>query len=357
MNVMDLCSCFLLLAVVLYRCSISDLFSGTLNSAYLTPAASKSLRGLFSLVVVLDHMYQMAGSGLLFPVFIRTGYMAVGFFFFISGYGLIKRTLTDKTYHKGFLLKRIPSVLIPYILANFIYWIYNLLTGTRYSVSDFFTRIAMGDPIVSNSWYIISILLCYVFFWISICATRKHPGLTIAATMLCCAGYVAGCIQLNFSPHWIKCIAAFPLGLIWAVWEERLLKLIDKAYFSITILAFVLFGSSLLLQMLYGNMSRPPLVQALFCNTTILLFVLCLILVTQKLKICNPILDYFGERSLEIYLYHGMFLLLARPLLEYPNGVLLYFLTTIAASVTMAHITYIVNKWLLKRWSKLLCTH
>lgn len=357
MNAMDLFSCFLLLVVVLYRCSISDLFSGTLNSTYLTPATTKSLRGLFSIIVVLDHMYQMSGSGLLFPVFIRTGYMAVGFFFFISGYGLMKRNLTDKTYHKGFLVKRIPSILIPYILANFVYWLYNLLSGTRYSVSDFFSRIAVGDPIVSNSWYIICILLCYVFFWISICTTRKHPALTIAATMLFCAGYMAACIHLDFSPHWIKCIAAFPMGLIWAIWERQLLKLVGKAYFSVTVLVFVLFGSSLLLQMLYGNMSRPPLMQAFFCNITILLFVLCLILVTQKLKICNPILDYFGERSLEIYLYHGLFLLLLRPLLAYPNGVLLYFLTTFATSIAMAHITCIVNKWLLKHWSKLLRTH
>ena len=356
MNAIDILP-VLLLAIVLYRCNASELLSSTLHSNYLSPVATKSLRGIFSLVVVYHHAYQMAGYGILYPIFTRIGYMPVGFFFFLSGYGLMKRSLTDKSYHKSFLLKRIPTLLIPYALANFVYWLFYYLRGTNYSVTDFISRIVIGDPIVANSWYIITILLCYTFFWLSISGVRKSPLVTVVINALFCIIYIAAFIKLEFSPHWFKTIATFPVGLLWAAFEERILRIIPKPYFLLLALTASLFGLSMIFQMRYANMTAPPIRQAFFCNTTIILFVLCMLLVILKLKIGNGILEYFGEHSLELYMYHGLFLNWASPLLSRPNGAFFYTLTVLFCSTVIAHITHIVNQWLLRNWKKLLQVH
>lgn len=353
MNLIDLFP-VALVAAVLYRCDASGLLSGTYQDSYLSQTASGQLRGLFAIIVVMNHLYQMAGCGILFPIFTRIGYTSVGFFFFLTGYGLMKRLLSDPEYHRCFLGRRLPSVLVPYVLACVVYWLFNCARGTNYSVADFFIRIAQGNPIVSNSWYIITTLSCYLFFWLSICLLRERPAFVALANGLFCALYTVVCIRLEYAPHWYKSIAAYPLGLCWALWEKPILERIKKAYYLWLSGAVVLFGGTMVIQMHYGNMSSPPAAQAVFSNITIMAFVLCTLLVILKLRIGNRFLGYCGQHSLEIYLYHGMFIGLALPLLADGNGAWRYFLAVLSGTFAFAHIANPINQRLLSAWRRIL---
>ena len=346
MNFIDLFP-VILFAAFLYRCDASNLLSSAYHDSYLSQASTSQLRGLFAIIVVMNHLYQMAGCGILFPIFTRIGYTSVGFFFFLTGYGLMKRLVSDPEYHKCFLRRRLPSVLVPYMLACVVYWLYHCVRGTNYSVADFVTRIVQGNPIVTNSWYIITILSCYLFFWLSIWLFRERPILVVLANGVFCVFYTVICIRLEFAPHWFKSIAAYPVGLFWAVYEAPILERIKKSYYLWLSAAIVFFGGAMVIQMHYGNMSSPSVAQAVFSNMTITAFVLCTLLVILKLRIGNRFLVYCGKHSLEIYLYHGMFIGLARPLLADANGAWKYFLVVLCGSFAFAHIVYPINQRLL----------
>ena len=66
-----------------------------------TKNQSISIKGLFAIVVLLHHTYQQMNiCKVLSPVdyFIRSlGCLAVGVFFFISGYGLYRSMIANKT--------------------------------------------------------------------------------------------------------------------------------------------------------------------------------------------------------------------------------------------------------------------
>lgn len=353
MNYIDLFP-VILASLVLYRCDISSLLSGTYHDSYLSQAASNQLRGLFAIIVVMNHLYQMAGCGILFPIFTRIGYTSVGFFFFLSGYGLMKRNMSDFRYHECFLRKRLPSIILPYTLACVVYWLFNCFRGRNYSVLEFVIRIAQGNPIVANSWYLITIFLCYLSFWVSITLFRNRHVLVVCANALFCAIYAAACIKLEFAPHWFKSIAAYPMGLFWAVCEAPLLDRIRKSYYLWLTAAVVCFGSAMVVQMHFGNMSSPPVAQAVFSNITIVAFVMCTLLVILKLKIGNRFLAYCGRHSLELYLYHGMFIGMALPLLATQNREWLYFLVVLCGSFAFAHLAYPVNQWLMSAYRRIL---
>ena len=352
MNLVDLLP-VLLAAVALYGCDMSPLRSGTLHASSLTPEASNHLRGLFVIAVVYHHIYQMVGCGILFPIFTRVGFLCVGFFFFISGYGLMKRHTADAAYHKSFLRKRIPAVLLPFTLDNVIYWLFHLLRGTNYSALDFFYGVARGEPIAANSWYIISLLVCYLFFWCSVRLFRNRPGMVVLSNVLLCVVYTGACIGLGYGSEWFKSIAAYPMGLLWALCEAPVLERIKKTWLLWLAAAAVLLGGSMLAQMLYGNLSAPAVTQAIISNLTIIFFISCLVLVVMKIRLGNRLLAHLGKLSLEIYLYHGMFLILARPLLTGPDRAFVYFLAVLSGTLVFAHLVRPLGQLLLKAWRRI----
>ncbi|WP_173468755.1 acyltransferase family protein [Fibrobacter succinogenes] len=109
----------LLLFLCIFGAKITKPLSSINSKDYLSLATCKSYRGLFAILVILLHLAQRTESGVLFRYFTFTGMLPVPFFFFLSGYGLQKSYIvkSDK-YRNGFLLKRVPTVLIPYIIIR-----------------------------------------------------------------------------------------------------------------------------------------------------------------------------------------------------------------------------------------------
>ena len=71
------------------------------------------LRGLAIIFIVLHHIYLCIGnSGPLAHI----GHLSVSVFFFLSGYGLLKKTNLD-----GFWKKRLVQVYFPFVLSNVIF--------------------------------------------------------------------------------------------------------------------------------------------------------------------------------------------------------------------------------------------
>lgn len=137
------------------------------REGYLSLDTGKYYRGFFAIVVIFHHLAQATGTGMVFRYFKLVGYLAVAFFCFLSGYGLQKSYIAKgDRYRKGFILKRIPTILIPYIIITAIYWLaYVFIDGKYYSLRDIGIAIIKGVPIVSHSWYIISLLVFYVAYW------------------------------------------------------------------------------------------------------------------------------------------------------------------------------------------------
>ncbi len=317
------------------------------TNGYLSPDASKNYRGLFALLVVFHHLAQRTSTGVLFPFFSQIGFLTVAVFFFFSGYGLQKSYISKgNEYKKSFLRKRIPRILVPYIFATLVYWLAYFFNGTTYSINDIFAGLANDKPIVANSWYIISILFFYICYWLFMMICKKN----FMAIILCgCAWYVAYsafCIKINFSNHWYNASHLLVIGMIWATYEKSICKFFKRTYPYMLIFVWICFI------ILFSNNGRLASTNAhsFIVSTSLtiveaVLFVLGILLLSMKIKMGNPILRFLGNISLEIYLFHGMFILFIQKVIPIQNefiwSFLVIILTVIFSGIVHTLMAYI----------------
>ncbi len=101
--------------------------------------------------------------------------------FFFSGFGVMKNFLNKNDYLKGFLKKRLITVLVPFYLINTIYGILFYKTRSKYlhqlnplcvekknhTLKNILTTFLGYTPAFESGWYIISISLLYIVFYIT----------------------------------------------------------------------------------------------------------------------------------------------------------------------------------------------
>ena len=282
-----------------------------INKDYLSVYTTKCYRGLFALIIVFHHLALRTDSGFVFPFFVRVGYLPVAFFFFLSGYGLQKSYITkQEKYKKNFLKRRMSAVLIPYIFMFVIYWFMYYLSVKILSLSDIFNSFIKGDPIVSNSWYIVNILVFYIVFWLLMSVCKKRYLLMI---LLGCMWYVLHalmCMIIGYESWWYNTTHLLILGMIWATYEDEIIKIIKRVYFIAAPVVWLSFIISFGFYIKISNalFSHQYMAWLIISSLSAILFVISVILFSMKIHIGNTLLSFLGSISLEIYLSHGLFI-------------------------------------------------
>lgn len=282
---------------------------GPTNDEYLSLGAGKSVRGLFALVVVFHHL-ALRADGLLLAPFRWLGFLAVAVFFFYSGYGLQKSFLTKPGYKNGYLLRRVPTVLFPYVAVVLLYWIFFLLVGESMTPAAVWDSFATGYPIAKNTWYVLVIIVFYVVFWLLMVVCCGRADLMIAGACLWFLVHVAVCGLLGF-PNWYYMTAPLLIvGMVWATCEKRILSLFMKAPLVILVVLWGLFAAFFAENWFVGLWTAAGLpAGATLCHViTALLFGPAVILTGRYLRYGNKVLDFVGGISFELYMIHGLFI-------------------------------------------------
>ena len=137
------------------------------NSEYLSVQQTKNLKGIFTLIVLFHHLAIFASVGDVYNIFINSGYIAVGGFLFISGYGLMYQYMhKGRNYVKSFPKRRILTILIPSVVMAIAYFV---LKQYRYgyTLGALIYDFKRGASVISNGWYINAIIYFYIAFFIS----------------------------------------------------------------------------------------------------------------------------------------------------------------------------------------------
>lgn len=141
---------------------------GSYNEDYLAPKQSKTVRGVAAIFILFHHLsFKICVEGSIFyNCYAYVGILCVAVFFFYSGYGLTISLRNKKNYMQGFIRKRFLTILVPYLMIAFIYWIWSAMNGNPYSIRYMLLSYLSGYPFVENSWYVVVILFYYLVFYI-----------------------------------------------------------------------------------------------------------------------------------------------------------------------------------------------
>lgn len=286
---------FIVLLVIFAGTKIAP--KGTYNENYLSIENTNALRGMCAIIVAMQHTCAYQHDKWTMP-FLYIGFLCTSIFFFLSGYGLMYGIENKRRYLRTFLKKRVFTVLIPYLFANVIYLCIRQLLGLEITLTEFVQMYKKGEPYVSFSWFIISIMYFYVLFYLVFNIFKRNIAvfLMIPGSIL----YMYLVKAIGFDYHWYTTAFCFVGGVIWYQYRDVLTIIARKQNF---LKAFLMFA--IMIALLFATFKNIYFYIA-GSNITALCFQIVIMLCLQKIRIHNFVLEYIGKISFEFYIMHGI---------------------------------------------------
>lgn len=284
------------------------------------------LKGLIAISVVLHHIAQSRDVFMLKELFGPFGSVAVGCFFFISGYGLYASySIKKQSYLDGFILKRFRKLIVPFIFVILLYQLVN--QGSYEKISS---GLVVGNPdyLLPYSWYIFCAILFYFAFYCIFRYILDEKIKIFSVFIFTLIFYFVLRFILNWPGFWSGSLFLFPIGIAFK-YNERYKKMsglhIIISSLSITTLIIILY----LIDIKYIGIIE------ICCSS------FAIILPLTILNISSKYLIFLGHISYEVYLVQGIIFYLLRKN-NVSNNILFVFMSIVFIII----LAYIVKRML-----------
>ncbi|HJF39929.1 MAG TPA: acyltransferase, partial [[Clostridium] spiroforme] len=320
---------------------------------YLSKTNAQCLKGIFAIAVLCHHMYQYSGlfRGKFGIILQALGYLSVGIFFFFTGYGLIVSYQEKKEFYiKNFLRKRVLPFYLFYLFLTAIYALWRIVLNIEYTRRQLIQSIIFKDALAANSWYLQVIIVFYIFFWITakvVKDTKKLVRMIIICSML----YCVGCFMLDVTSTRYESFLCIALGTMWAVNKKRVDKLLDIKGLQLFLLSIILFGVFCSTYIIVDNLAIQifsKMASALAFSSMAIIFVFKLSGRAEVL-INNPVTQWLGKYSLEIYVIQGIFLLLRKGTKLYIQNPYVFIVVCVIGTLLLAIVIKSVYDWIVRK--------
>lgn len=248
------------------------------------------LRGVAALAVVVHHVALNTPKAPVINQFLVMGTLAVSFFFFLSGYGLmISYIKKGEKYLSGFLRHRYARLLPPFLIAAIGYEIFKS-TQEGHSTLSSFTAIAHGGTILPDSWFVLVIIVYYLFFYVVAKLLRSKVGIVVGLWVVS-AIYIALIYSFGWDDYWYKTVCTFNLGTTYALIENKI-----KGFFAVHPISLT-YTALVIALMIVGCLLLPVMLPICF-----LLPVFVVLAVYAMGVYRSRVLVFVGTISYEIYI-------------------------------------------------------
>lgn len=331
------------------------------------------IQALACIGVVLHHVTQeITGFGVVdkgpITIFNSIGILFTSLFFFFSGYGLIISVRTKEAYLKTFLRKRLPTILVPFWVANIIAVLVRIFYMQIPMDTKDIIQYVLGLILINgNGWYIVEIFFLYLAFYLIFKACKNQKMalvlLSIASLIPIAIGLRSGHDTSTMGNHWFKgewwynSTIVFVMGIWVAYFKERIIAFAKKHYRVLLIVSAVLLVATYVIEeyvrMVFGYYSVTPIGQ-IISNEAItlcaqmalcLMFTWVVLLLGMKISLGNPLLKGISVISMEIFLLHGIFLQCVFDASQMSEAML--YIVMLSCGIVAAIIVHLLDKAIL----------
>lgn len=329
-------------------------------------SVSKGLQGFLALQIFVHHVFVFLNLRDInveqLKIFSTIGVWLIGFFFFCSGYGLIISLHTKQDYLKGFLIKRVLIVLVPFFLCNYAYMSVELLKGRQFSAPELIASFFGVLLVNSQMWFAVEIMLLYIVFFLLFTYVKKEKICIMIIAVLTAGITLLGMINTGsqnlsnwfYGEWWYNTTPLFVIGMVTAMTKDGL-KSFAKKYYSILLpvsfaglIIFKLISDRILYIHGYWTSNIvDKIITYFFQLPSVIFFVAFVVILLQKVRFENPLLDFFGKFSLEIILVSGVFLnLFYEVAVSY--GLVCYMCLSFVGTILSAVVLYKLKRFILE---------
>ena len=303
------------------------------------------LRGMCALLIIAHHIAtQKFADGLFHQlgyISVISGYLLVGYFFLISGYGLEYGEIYAVKHKKYSLLRRIVTICVPYITISLLYWAYGQYMTEQIGFLDIATSILKGNPLVKYSWYSAAIIIVYVFFEISKMNSSKNCNLYVMTLLL--VGYIMFGVFRNYSVFWYNTVLIVLVGILVARYKEQIYGWIEHYDKASVIVSLIILGVSTVLQIKCGN-NVGGVVKVLIQQATLIVAVYLMMMIDYFFSLNSIFLKWIAAFSYEIYLTHGLVMSVVKKFLVVDTAGIAYAGTVIVITILLSFAEHLLNK-------------
>lgn len=296
---------------------------------------SKAWQGFFAVMIMLHHVGQKTCASWLdwrwprmpgLELFVPIGYYFVAFFLLCSGFGLYKSWKRKENYLQGFVKKRVLPLAVTFFVTDWVFILVRLALGEKMNLTRviyYITGIQQPNP---NAWFVIALPIFYLMFYVCFRFIRKEGWAMSGTCMLVLLWVLAGC-AIDHNDYWFRgewwynSALFFPVGLLFAKWEGKIVPHLKKYYpvylAGAAVAVWGLYRCSVLAEGQFGyycewvpgiwNRIWRRFVTAMAQHGAAGAFVLLVYLIGLKVKIGNRAMKFMSAITLEFYLVHGLF--------------------------------------------------
>lgn len=278
------------------------------EAAHLDIKTSSCLKGILACMVLICHMHarvSLFSSNILGPIFTAFGYLSVSVFFFLSGYGLKEAASKKEHYVSNFPKKKLLPFFCICCFTILIYFIRDICVGDDVNILTLMQSFFFGNTIVDNGWYLQTQLLFYIIFYLAYNFVKNKKSFALLFIIVL---YCIFCAIAKLSTTWYEASLCFPLGILYSEYKDKINFILfkNKIIHLISILCVLIV---FIITLFFGN--KPFLNECFRIPLKLIssvFFCLLVLTIISLINIRNPITEFLGKLSLEIYLLQGIFL-------------------------------------------------
>ncbi|MBR1906183.1 MAG: acyltransferase [Clostridiales bacterium] len=333
---------------------------------------SKAIQGFAAVAIIVHHLAQeLAQDAGAIGFFTELGVLFVGIFFFFSGYGLYTSLKMKENYLKGFLKKRLVTILIPFYMCILVFTAAACIGGMKFTPVQLLGILSGWFLLNQHMWYIVEIAILYIAFYIIYRLIKNRTAATVvmgifviammAGSLVLCHGKDMSASGWFQGEWWYNSSFLFVIGIIVSKHSEGLRKIARKGYIVLLVIFGALTGllgpQTQYMLKNYSYWSEIPgetraILDKLRCLSVqlpwIICFVMFLLLVMMRVRFGNPVLKFLGSISLELYLIHNLFLTgLHNSAMFNVKSPGMYCILTILMAVGLATVISGIDKYLI----------
>ena len=276
------------------------------KSSTISLDTSISVKGISSLLVVLYHCSDAFSN----PIsFCQVGYLSVSCFFFLSAYGLFSTASRKMNNAIQFWKTRLTKILIPFLVACILYYVVNLFILKNNGPFSIVSGLTSSSDLVLYSWFVWVLFIFYVFSYAIFFFFKT--GKKVCFIFLSFLVLIFSILEKRLFPFCgsqrLYSNLAYLLGAFIALFDEEL-KL--RRFYLLCSPIIIVFTKALMIIISKYYDASSDCLQILTNNITSSFAALFAISILSYLGAYKQLSCFLGKISYEVYLYHGMIILL-----------------------------------------------
>lgn len=289
------------------------------------------LRGVLALVVMLSHIWGYTGLVFLVP-FNKVVTIAVGFFFFLSGYGMIKSFYIKEKYLRNIICVKIPFLLWMSVFAYVFSVVLELILLSSQK-ERIFLPISIKQYFMTTNWYVYELLGFYlIFIFVMKFVSEKYQLIVVAGISV-----IAFVILYNSElvEAYYNSIIGFWIGMFCGRYGcIHIMKKYKAGYIVGWLILVISFVGMFFLD-------RQSMLFALIRNIAAVGALIVVLYIIRFLDIDVKMMRYLSTISPEIYFYHMPIALILSHIVKNKT---LYMFIVIISSIMISIIIHPINQ-------------